>query len=99
MCGITGFTHTGSSFLPERIHQAVSSIGHRGPDQNGVWQNQTVSLGAARLKVIDRSAGSQPMCSADNDVILVYNGEIYNYVELREQLIALGHQFTSACDT
>ena len=53
MCGIAGFTHPGSAFLPERIHQAVSSIAHRGPDQQGVWQNQTVSLGATRLKVID----------------------------------------------
>ena len=99
MCGIAGFTHTGSSFLPERIYQAVASIGHRGPDQQGVWQNQTVSLGATRLKVIDRSGGSQPMSSGDNNFTLVFNGEIYNYVELREQLIGLGHRFTSACDT
>jgi asparagine synthase (glutamine-hydrolysing) len=99
MCGIAGFTHTGSSFLPERIYQAVSSIGHRGPDQQGIWQNEAVSLGATRLKVIDRSAGSQPMSSGDNNVILIFNGEIYNHVELRDQLIGLGHQFTSACDT
>lgn len=98
MCGIAGFTHTGS-FLPERIYQAVASIGHRGPDQHGIWQNQAVSLGATRLKVIDRAGGSQPMSSRDNNVTLVFNGEIYNHSELREQLIGLGHQFTSACDT
>src|SRR5437763_9031459 len=99
MCGIAGFTHTGGSFLPERIYQAVSSISHRGPDQQGIWQNEAVSIGATRLKVIDTAAGSQPMSSADNSVVLVFNGEIYNHVELREQLSALGHQFTSACDT
>ena len=99
MCGIAGFTHTGSTFLPERIHQAISSIAHRGPDQQGIWQNQTVSLGATRLKVIDKAAGSQPMSSDDNNVTLVFNGEIYNHVELRDQLIGLGHHFTTACDT
>jgi asparagine synthase (glutamine-hydrolysing) len=99
MCGIAGFTHTGRSFLPERIHQAVSSVTHRGPDQQGIWQNQTVSLGATRLKVIDKSAGSQPMSSSDHKFTLVFNGEIYNHVELRNQLIGLGHQFTTACDT
>jgi asparagine synthase (glutamine-hydrolysing) len=97
MCGIAGYTHAGSSFLPERIHRAVSSLAHRGPDQQGVWQNQTVSLGATRLKVIDRSAGPQPMSS--DGFTLVFNGEIYNHVELRNQLIGLGHRFTTACDT
>ncbi len=85
MCGIAGFTHTGSSFLPERIHQAVSTVAHRGPDELGVWQNQIISLGATRLKVIDRSAGSQPMSS--DGFTLVFNGEIYNHVELRDQLM------------
>ena len=97
MCGIAGFTHADSSFLPERIYHAVSTVAHRGPDQQGIWQNQTVSLGATRLKVIDRSAGSQPMSS--DGVTLVFNGEIYNHVELRNQLIGLGHRFTTACDT
>jgi len=99
MCGIAGFTHIGSSFLPERIYQAISSIAHRGPDQQGIWQNETISLGATRLKVIDPSAGAQPISSEDNNFTLVFNGEIYNHAELRKQLIALGHRFTTSCDT
>jgi len=99
MCGIAGYTHYASPFLPERIHQAVAAITHRGPDQQGVWQDQTVSIGATRLKVIDTTAGAQPLCSGDNNFALVFNGEIYNHKELRNQLIALGHQFKTSCDT
>ncbi len=99
MCGIAGFTHIERPFPPEGIQKAISSIAHRGPDQQGVWQNQTLSLGATRLKVIDTSAGAQPMSSGDNNFTLVFNGEIYNHVELRHQLIGLGHQFSTSCDT
>ncbi|HEX7159114.1 MAG TPA: asparagine synthetase B, partial [Edaphobacter sp.] len=99
MCGIAGFTHCGSPFLPDRISQAIASITHRGPDQQGVWQSETVSLGATRLKIIDTSSGEQPMSSGDNNYTLVFNGEIYNHTELRHQLEQLGHRFTTACDT
>jgi asparagine synthase (glutamine-hydrolysing) len=99
MCGIAGFTHIAHDFLPERIHQAVASIIHRGPDQQGVHQSATVSLGATRLKVIDKEAGAQPMRSDDDDYTLVFNGEIYNHAELRKELIRLGHRFRSSCDT
>jgi asparagine synthase (glutamine-hydrolysing) len=99
MCGIAGFTHVDHDFLPERIHQAVSSIAHRGPDQQGVWQRPTVSLGATRLRVIDKVAGAQPMSSDDDDYTLVFNGEIYNHVELRKELVRHGHQFKTSCDT
>ena len=99
MCGIAGFTHTAHEFLPERIHQAVASIIHRGPDQQGVHQTATISLGATRLKVIDKEAGAQPMRSDDDDYTLVFNGEIYNHVELRKELIRHGHQFKTSCDT
>ena len=99
MCGIAGFTHVEGPFPFEGIQQAVSSIAHRGPDQQDVWQNQTISLGATRLKVIDNYAGAQPMSSDDNNFVLVFNGEIYNHVELRSQLRALGHHFRTSCDT
>ncbi|RSL16991.1 asparagine synthase (glutamine-hydrolysing) [Edaphobacter aggregans] len=99
MCGIAGYTHAEKDFLPERIHQAVASIVHRGPDQQGVWQSPTVSLGATRLRVIDTVAGAQPISSNDNDYTLVFNGEIYNHVELRKELIGHGHQFKTSCDT
>src|SRR5260370_31282983 len=99
MCGIAGFTDVEHDFLPDRIRQAVSSIAHRGPDQQGVWQRPTVSLGATRLRVIDKVAGAQPMSSDDDDYTLVFNGEIYNHVELRKELVRHGHQFKTSCDT
>jgi asparagine synthase (glutamine-hydrolysing) len=99
MCGIAGFTHSEEEFSPERIHQAVASIAHRGPDQQGVWQSRTISLGATRLRVIDKRAGAQPMSSDDDNYTLVFNGEIYNHAELRECLVRYGHVFRTACDT
>jgi asparagine synthase (glutamine-hydrolysing) len=99
MCGIAGFTHVARSFPSERIHQAVASIHHRGPDDQGVWQSSSISLGATRLRVIDTAAGGQPLTSDDNDVVIVFNGEIYNHAELRRQLIACGHRFRTSCDT
>jgi asparagine synthase (glutamine-hydrolysing) len=99
MCGIAGFTHVGTNFLPGRIYQAISSIAHRGPDQQGVWQSQEISLGATRLKVIDKTVGAQPMSSDDNDYTLIFNGEIYNHAELRKELVSQGHQFETLCDT
>ncbi|WP_260705969.1 asparagine synthase (glutamine-hydrolyzing) [Edaphobacter flagellatus] len=85
--------------MPERIHQAVASIIHRGPDDQGAWQSSTVSLGATRLRVVDTSAGAQPLTSEDKDVTVVFNGEIYNHAELRKELISYGHKFRTTCDT
>lgn len=99
MCGIAGFTHLTRPFLSERIDEAVASIIHRGPDDQSAWQNSLISLGATRLRVIDPSAGAQPLVSDNKDHILVFNGEIYNHTELRQELVALGHRFHSSCDT
>src|SRR5580765_6982592 len=99
MCGIAGFTHVAHSFLSERIIRAVDSIIHRGPDDQSAWQSASVSLGATRLRVIDPGAGAQPLTSENEDFVLVFNGEIYNHVELRKELIALGHRFHTSCDT
>ncbi|WP_263366354.1 asparagine synthase (glutamine-hydrolyzing) [Edaphobacter bradus] len=99
MCGIAGFTHVDGTFLPARIHQAVASIIHRGPDHQGVWQDPTISLGATRLGVIDIGAGAQPISSEDNDYTLIFNGEIYNHAELRRELERHGHTFRTSCDT
>jgi len=99
MCGIAGFTHVARPFLPERIDEAVASILHRGPDDQSVWQNPVVSLGATRLRVIDPAAGAQPFLSDDKEFVLVFNGEIYNHDELRRELISRGHRFRTACDT
>jgi asparagine synthase (glutamine-hydrolysing) len=72
---------------------------HRGPDQQGTYETESVSLGAVRLKIIDLQHGQQPMHSSDGDVTLVFNGEIYNHAELRSELESLGHRFDSHCDT
>jgi asparagine synthase (glutamine-hydrolysing) len=99
VCGIAGFTHARSIPDSSRIQEITRSITHRGPDQQGVWESPQISLGAVRLKIIDLEHGAQPMLSDDGDTVLVFNGEIYNNVELRRELEGLGHCFHSYCDT
>lgn len=97
MCGIAGFTHKRWSPGSDRIRNAVATIIHRGPDQQGVFESDLVSLGAARLKIIDLDTGNQPISSGDS--VIVFNGEIYNHSTLREELESLGHRFQSRTDT
>ena len=99
MCGIAGFTHAYGSAAPGRIRDAVASIVHRGPNQQGVFESEAVSLGAARLKIIDIEGGDQPIISEDGDTVIVFNGEIYNHPELRRELEQRGYGFRSHCDT
>ncbi|WP_051669992.1 asparagine synthase (glutamine-hydrolyzing) [Bryobacter aggregatus] len=99
MCGIAGFTHLNTAPPLGRIAACTASITHRGPDQQGVFEDETVSLGAVRLKIIDLSAGAQPFHSQDRNTVIVFNGEVYNFMELRSELESLGHRFTSHCDT
>ncbi len=99
MCGIAGFTHRGWAPEPGRIQQAVHSIRHRGPDQQGVFESAVVSLGAARLKILDLAAGNQPIVSDSGDAVIVFNGEIYNHLELRSELETRGRRFHSHSDT
>jgi len=98
MCGIAGFTHARRA-APGRIEDAVASIVHRGPNQQGVFESEAVSLGAARLKIIDIEGGDQPIVSSDGDTVIVFNGEIYNHLELRRELEQRGHRFRSRSDT
>ncbi len=81
------------------IKAATDLLIHRGPDEQGTHQSSVVSLGAVRLKIIDLSAGAQPFFSDDHNIVLVFNGEIYNYRELRAELQELGHSFSTLCDT
>jgi asparagine synthase (glutamine-hydrolysing) len=99
LCGIAGFTHY--KFRPDggRIREAAATILHRGPDQQGIFESDTVSLAATRLKIIDLESGNQPIVSEDGDTVIVFNGEIYNHVELRRELEQRGHRFRSHCDT
>ena len=99
MCGIVGFTHKDGLPRPERIAAATATLVHRGPDQQGVYESATCSLGATRLKILDLESGDQPIRSDDGDTTIVFNGEIYNHLEIRAELEKLGHSFHSHCDT
>jgi len=99
LCGIAGFTHKKSIPPPERIREAVKTLAHRGPDQQGVYESATVSLGAARLKILDLTGGDQPIRDDTGEHVIVFNGEIYNHLELRAELEKRGHRFHSHSDT
>jgi asparagine synthase (glutamine-hydrolysing) len=99
MCGIAGFTGTALDFDETIIGRMTSSLTHRGPDQQGCYSSAGIALGAVRLQVIDIAGGDQPMASDDGRTTIVYNGEIYNFLEIRRHLETRGHRFHSVCDT
>ena len=99
LCGIAGFTQKSWTSDPDRIRAATATLTHRGPDQQGVFNSRLCSLGATRLKILDLAAGDQPITSSDGDTVIVFNGEIYNHLELRPELQALGYRFHTHCDT
>lgn len=99
MCGFVGFTNhiNDASIVVEKM---MDRIAHRGPDQAGKYVDEKVAMGFRRLSIIDLSElGSQPMFNEDGSVAITFNGEIYNFQELREELIAAGHKFKSKADT
>lgn len=101
MCGIGGFTDI--SFLKNReeiAQKLLESLSHRGPDGSGLYQSEKVVLVHTRLSIIDLSAnGNQPLYSEDRQIVLICNGEIYNYLSIRKELIEKGHQFSSTSDS
>ena len=99
MCGITGYTYKEWSPPAERIREATETLTHRGPDQQGVFATDVFSFGATRLKVIDLETGCQPMLENGGEWGIVFNGEIFNYQEIRRELVELGHRFQSHSDT
>jgi asparagine synthase (glutamine-hydrolysing) len=99
MCGITGFINYGASDRKDTLQRMTDSIAHRGPDGEGVWLDDSVGLGHRRLAIIDLESGDQPMISSDGRFVTVFNGEIYNYRELREELKANGASFQTNSDT
>ncbi len=106
MCGIAGFVEastTSSPFGPDAsralVHRMCEVIRHRGPDDEGVWLDDGVALGMRRLSIIDLSTGHQPIHNEDRSVWIVFNGEIYNFQELRRELEAAGHRFYTSTDT
>src|SRR5438067_11519831 len=104
MCGISGFLLSRAT-LPRaaaeaRLWAMVGTLRHRGPDDEGVWTDGRAGLAHARLSIIDLSpAGHQPMASADGTAWITYNGEVYNFAEIRHELEALGYPFRSRSDT
>src|SRR6266540_2405722 len=97
MCGIAGFS---GAFAEDALREAGQVLAHRGPDDSGIYLNDDgIGLIHRRLSIIDLSpSGAQPMASADRSLIVTFNGEIYNYRELRAQLIAQGERFRGASD-
>jgi asparagine synthase (glutamine-hydrolysing) len=101
MCGISGFyNYRSGEPANEAILQAMlQSIYHRGPDDEGRYRDGSMAMGMRRLSIIDVAGGKQPIENEDGSIIVVFNGEIYNYREVREQLVQRGHTFVTASDT
>jgi len=101
MCGIAGIWNykTRQPVDRQRLETITQAIAHRGPDGSGFYTDADLGLGHRRLSIIDLGGGHQPMCNEDSTVWITFNGEIYNYPELREQLLKRGHVLRTHCDT
>jgi asparagine synthase (glutamine-hydrolysing) len=100
MCGICGvFDFRGRPVEPELVHRMTSALSHRGPDGEGFYIRGVVGLGHRRLSIIDLAGGAQPISNEDQRMQIVFNGEIYNFIELREELERKGHRFKTHADT
>ncbi len=99
MCGFVGFYDAGTDFDHAAVVKAMAdSIAHRGPDSEGFFSDEKVSLGFRRLSIIDLEGANQPLYNEDDQLVLCFNGEIYNFRELRQQLIDAGHVFKTHGD-
>jgi asparagine synthase (glutamine-hydrolysing) len=105
MCGITGWINLNSNEKGQEseasgdLHSMCQRIVHRGPDSEGLWIDDRVALGMRRLSIIDLKTGDQPVFSCDGSVVVMMNGELYNYREVRFELEKLGHRFVTRSDT
>ena len=101
MCGFAGYINDSKDINENRriIKEMADRIIHRGPDQDDYYVDEDVSLGFRRLSIIDLEGGSQPILNEDGTKVLVFNGEIYNYQELREELLKAGHIFKTETDS
>ena len=101
MCGIAGFVDTERSRddAAQLLDSMCQVIRHRGPDDQGIWVGDGVALGVRRLSIIDLSGGHQPISNEDGSIIVVFNGEIYNYRELQKELQERGHHLATRSDT
>ncbi|MBU1948964.1 MAG: asparagine synthase (glutamine-hydrolyzing), partial [Candidatus Eisenbacteria bacterium] len=101
MCGIAGIVNFRGDAPPETasLRRMAGALRHRGPDAFGVYRDKIAGLAHARLSIIDLVTGQQPLCNENEKLWITFNGEIYNYVELRRQLVDLGHSFRTQSDT
>jgi asparagine synthase (glutamine-hydrolysing) len=101
MCGIAGIYNPSinPSDSPDILKRMLARIQHRGPDESGIFLGQQVALGNVRLSIIDLATGQQPISDEDGIFWIVFNGEVFNYIELKEELVAKGHRFQTTCDT
>ncbi|HEY3618354.1 MAG TPA: asparagine synthase (glutamine-hydrolyzing) [Candidatus Sulfotelmatobacter sp.] len=101
MCGIAGIVSTaaGQRMESATIHRMCQAILHRGPDEEGIFVKDGIGLGMRRLSIIDLAGGQQPVFNEDRTAWIVFNGEIYNFGELREDLLKRGHRFSTHSDT
>jgi len=99
MCGIAGFVLRNGQAQPSAVRAMTDVICHRGPDDEGIYTEGPCGIGMRRLSIIDLSTGHQPISNEDGTIWVVFNGEIYNYQELRQDLIARGHRFSTNSDT
>src|SRR5687767_6620219 len=102
MCGIAGMVALGAQAAGpsrEALMRMAGSLTHRGPDECGIYRDARAGLAHTRLSIIDLASGQQPLADEGESTWIVFNGEIYNYVELRAELGALGHRFRTRSDT
>src|SRR5262245_19584503 len=100
MCGIAGILDLEARPVAARdVERMCGALLHRGPDAQGTYVAGGVALGMRRLAILDLSTGDQPIHNEDGQVVVVFNGELYNYRELRSELLARGHRFRTTGDT
>src|SRR4051812_15895214 len=99
MCGIAGYLLREGVADPLSVRTMCAEIRHRGPDDEGIYVDGRCGIGMRRLSIIDLSSGHQPISNEDGTVWVVFNGELYNYHELRQNLIRRGHRFQTNSDT
>jgi asparagine synthase (glutamine-hydrolysing) len=101
MCGICGVYEyeTDNRADKHALLSMLQVVRHRGPDDDGIYLDRALAMGMRRLSIIDLSSGAQPISNEDGTVVVVFNGEIYNYLELRDRLRSRGHTLATASDT
>jgi asparagine synthase (glutamine-hydrolysing) len=99
MCGVAGILNYQGGISTDTVNRMLTRIRHRGPDESGIYCNQHLVMGSVRLSIIDISSGQQPLSDFTGRYWIVFNGELFNYIELKEELVKKGYQFRTKSDT